>query len=1167
MKTLPALLLALSIPVHAEPARNPILFADVPDQAMIRVGDTYYMSSTTMHLNPGLPLMKSTDLVNWQTIGYAHAALDDAPALNLAPGQQAYGKGSWASSLRHHRGTFYVTTFSGTTGKTYLYRTQDLERGPWTAVSFRPMLHDHSLFFDDDDRAYLVHGNGTLRLVELNANLDGLQPGGLDQVIVPAAYAPASAQRCLAEGSQLFKVNGRYYLFNIVWPRGGMRTVVVHRADKLTGPYEGRVVLQDRGIAQGGLIDTPEGTWFAYLFEDHGAVGRIPYLVPVTWVDGWPVLGTDGKAPDTLDLPASTGLIPGLVDSDEFQRRPGERDLPLAWQWNHNPDPAGWSLDARPGFLRLTPQRTDADLPAARNTLTQRTFGPTSSATTLLDATGLKPGDCAGLALLQQRYGWIGVMAEEGSNRLVMVSGTTGAATVVQSVPLAGASVHLRADCDFRERADTARFFYSLDGQTWQPLGEPLKMIYTIPHFMGYRFGLFSFATRTPGGHADFDFFRIGPAGVSDVPGTGARTTQADPPPNPRAALNRPVVLAPDDRPVFPEPPAGFDGRRADIPHGRLELIEYDSKTVGTRRRMQVYTPPGYSTERKYPVLYLLHGIGGNEHEWQHFATPDVLLDNLIADGKAVPMIVVMPNGRAQKDDRPVGDVFAAAPAFAVFERDLLDDVIPAIEARYSTYTDREHRALAGLSMGGGQTLNFGFAHLDTFAWLGGFSSAPNTKPPAVLVPDPDQAKRMLRLLWLSCGNRDGLINISQGLHTYLKEKGVPHLWHVDGNGHDAAHWRNALYYFAQRIFQPPAATPPATTTLRAAFADRFLVGAALDRSALTPGSPRAELAAREFSSLTAENDMKWALLHPAPGRFAFDAADAYVDFAQQHRMAVIGHTLVWHSQTPRWVFADETGQPATREVVLARMREHIQTVVGRYRGRVKGWDVVNEAVADGGPATLRDSPWTRSIGDDFLDHAFRAAHEADPAAELYYNDYGLEHPQKRARALTLLRGLLDRGVPLTGVGLQGHYHLEQPPLAVIEQTIKDFAALGLKVMITELDVDVLPTRGPMGNADIARRESADPALDPYRDGLPAAVQEQLTQRYADLFALFLRHRDAITRVTFWGMDDGHTWLNHYPIRGRVNHPLLFDRALAAKPAHAAVLRVAGEPVAAQRAP
>jgi enterochelin esterase-like enzyme len=269
-----------------------------------------------------------------------------------------------------------------------------------------------------------------------------------------------------------------------------------------------------------------------------------------------------------------------------------------------------------------------------------------------------------------------------------------------------------------------------------------------------------------------------------------------------RGGFGGPIELKPDDKPAFDDPPAGIDQKRDGISRGKLEMIEYESKTVGTTRKMQVYTPPGYSKDKKYPVLYLLHGIGGDETEWQRFATPDVLLDNLIADGKAVPMIIVMPNGRAQKNDRAEGNVFATAPAFAAFEQDLIKDVIPAIESRYSVQADREHRALAGLSMGGGQSLNFGLGNLDTFAWVGGFSSAPNTKPPEQLVPDPAAATQKLKLLWLSCGNKDGLIRVSQGVHAYLKEKQVPHVWHVDGNGHDATHWRNNLWLFSQRIFK-----------------------------------------------------------------------------------------------------------------------------------------------------------------------------------------------------------------------------------------------------------------------------------------------------------------------------------------------------------------------------
>jgi alpha-L-fucosidase len=269
-----------------------------------------------------------------------------------------------------------------------------------------------------------------------------------------------------------------------------------------------------------------------------------------------------------------------------------------------------------------------------------------------------------------------------------------------------------------------------------------------------------------------------------------------------RSAFDRPIVLGPDDKPAFPDPPHDIDVNRDNIAHGKLEVAEYDSKTVGTTRKMLIYLPPGYRSDKKYPVLYLLHGIGGNEYEWTGYCHAHTILDNLIADGHAVPMVVVMPNGRAQKDDRPPANIFSAAPAFAVFERDLLDDVIPAVQSRYSVYTDREHRALAGLSMGGGQSLNFGLGHPDVFAWVGAFSSAPNTKPPVELLPDPSRVKE-LKLLWLSSGNKDGLINISQGVHRYLKQSDVPHVWHVDSNGHDGATWKSNLFLFAQRIFQP----------------------------------------------------------------------------------------------------------------------------------------------------------------------------------------------------------------------------------------------------------------------------------------------------------------------------------------------------------------------------
>jgi beta-xylosidase len=495
---------------HAQRASNPIIFADVPDMSMVRVGEIYYMSSTTMHMSPGVPIMKSKDLVNWQLVNYAYDTLANVDALNLSNGRSTYGAGSWASSMRYHNGIFYVTTFAQTTGKTYIYTTKDPEKGPWKLSSFRPMYHDHTLFFDDDGRVYLIYGGGKLRLVELTADASRVKPGTTEQVVIENASAPAGENIGLpSEGSQLFKVNGKYYLFNIVWPKGGMRTVVVHRADKITGPYEGRVALQDLGVAQGGLIDTPDGRWFAYLFRDFGAVGRIPYLVPVTWEDGWPVLGENGKVPESLDLPANRPLIPGIVASDEFNRKKGERALPLVWQWNHNPDDKLWSLKDRKGFLRLTTGKVDASFLMARNTLTQRTIGPKCSGITLLDVSRMKEGDFAGLALLQKRFGQVGVTFENGIKSIVMVSAESEQPAEVQRVPLTQNVIYLKAECNFKDLADNAQFFYSLDGHSWKQIGSTLHMTYTLPHFMGYRFGLFNYATKVSGGSVDFDFFHI----------------------------------------------------------------------------------------------------------------------------------------------------------------------------------------------------------------------------------------------------------------------------------------------------------------------------------------------------------------------------------------------------------------------------------------------------------------------------------------------------------------------------------------------------------------------------------------------------------------------------------------------------------------------------------
>ena len=358
--------------------------------------------------------------------------------------------------------------------------------------------------------------------------------------------------------------------------------------------------------------------------------------------------------------------------------------------------------------------------------------------------------------------------------------------------------------------------------------------------------------------------------------------------------------------------------------------------------------------------------------------------------------------------------------------------------------------------------------------------------------------------------------------------------------------------------FTPPADVSP----LKDAFKGKFLIGAAFDvRGGQKQASMDTDIATTHFSAFTPENSMKPMFVQPTEGRFTFADADRIVEFAEKNGATPIGHCLVWHSQTPRWFFQGPDGKPAGRELVLARLRKHIAAVVGHYKGRVKQWDVVNEAISDTPGQQLRQSPWLRAIGEDYIAEAFRAAHEADPKAILIYNDYNIELRGKRRKALQLLRSLIEKKVPIHAVGIQGHWRLDNPDLAEVEESIKQFAALGLKVMITELDISVLPRRGE--GADISRTErpSAEQRakMNPYTQGLPDAVAQQHAERYRQAFAMFLRHKDAIGRVTFWGTQDGHSWLNHFPVRGRTDYPLLFDRQGKPKPAFFAVTKAAKE--------
>lgn len=339
-------------------------------------------------------------------------------------------------------------------------------------------------------------------------------------------------------------------------------------------------------------------------------------------------------------------------------------------------------------------------------------------------------------------------------------------------------------------------------------------------------------------------------------------------------------------------------------------------------------------------------------------------------------------------------------------------------------------------------------------------------------------------------------------------------------------------------------------TTLKDAFKNDFLIGVAINRSQFSGSDLRGlPIIKAQFDSISPENILKWESVHPSPDRYDFTGADRYVEFGEANKMYIIGHTLVWHSQTPRWVFEDENGKPASRELLLDRMRDHILAVVGRYKGRIQGWDVVNEALNENG--TLRNSPWRRIVGDDYIEKAFQFAHEADPRAKLHYNDYSLENKPKRDGAIALIKKLQSEGIQIDCVGLQDHVKMDWPKPAELDETISAFAKLGVKVMITELDVDVVPQTQRNRSADVASVAQATGGTDSFSNGLPEAKQIELASRYAELFHVYVKHRADISRVTFWGVTDGDSWLNG---QNRVNYPLLFDRSGRPKPAFKAVL-------------
>ncbi len=495
---------------------NPVLWADVPDPDVIRVGDDYYMVSTTMHLMPGCPVMHSRDLANWKTVGYVFDRLEDTPFYDMEGGT-VYGKGQWATSLRYHDGRFYVL-FSPNDNpyRSYIYSAAD-PAGKWELVTRTDHFHDSSLLFDDDGRVYVFYGGGDIRLRELNPDLSGVKDGGVDMVVVH----PDSTETGLHEGSRCVKYNGKYYLLVISWPAGKPRRQLCYRADSITGPYEKRVILESTFggfpyVGQGCIFDGPEGEWWGMIFQDRGGVGRVLTLNPCRWVDGWPMLGdADGKVPASLPGAAPAGEPASIVSSDDFSAD----TLDYNWEWNHNPRNEAWSLAERPGYLRLHTSVKAGNVYEAPNTISQRTEGPACSGIVRLDLSGMADGDVAGFGAFNGSSGLLSVRAEGGRKSLVyhhsVVSfkGDTKIIdcvdnTDIATVALPGNDLYLKIDCDFRPGTDKARFAYSFDGKEWEEFPEEFQMVYDYRRlFMGTRFAIYNYATRSDGGYIDVDYF------------------------------------------------------------------------------------------------------------------------------------------------------------------------------------------------------------------------------------------------------------------------------------------------------------------------------------------------------------------------------------------------------------------------------------------------------------------------------------------------------------------------------------------------------------------------------------------------------------------------------------------------------------------------------------
>ncbi|MBR5416430.1 MAG: family 43 glycosylhydrolase [Clostridiales bacterium] len=522
---------------------NPILKMDFPDPDVIFVDGVYYMISTTMHFLPGGQILRSYDLLHWEHAAYVFDYLDGTDAQKLCDDKYVYGKGMWAASLRYHKGTFYVVFVCNDTWKTYLFRSEKIE-GPWRKSEIEGFYHDCSLLFDDDDRIYVVYGNRQIYLTELNSEMTGPKEGGIHRLIVE----DSDETRLGYEGSHLYKINGRYYLFFIHSLKERWRRVeACFSSDSLEGEFTGGDILdddmgfRDSGVAQGGIVCGVDGVWNAILFQDSGAIGRIPVVVPASWDGEKIVFGIDGKVPHEMTLPVSEKCpvkdgeyeYSPLIDSDdfkygfpwgenkdteEFKRAFGTFGLRSIWQFNHEPDLDLVFRDEKEGKLWITTDKLSQDLNHARNTLTQRMTYPGCTAEVSVDASQLRDGDRAGLCVLQGDYCWVGMEKREGKLFAVMYSQneergvwdlSKKPAELLEEREVSESIFRLRIETNFTDEKDEAVCFVEEDN-AWKKIGGTHKLRFRLDHFTGARFGLFLYSTKESGGKAGFSDFRLG---------------------------------------------------------------------------------------------------------------------------------------------------------------------------------------------------------------------------------------------------------------------------------------------------------------------------------------------------------------------------------------------------------------------------------------------------------------------------------------------------------------------------------------------------------------------------------------------------------------------------------------------------------------------------------